>query len=278
MGRSLRPPDVVVRELNRAVTSPLAIALLYIALVLLFALAYRHAGTFLLQDQPGDRLETYVEAFYFSAVTITTLGYGDIAPADRLTRLLAAIQALTGMVLIGLFLNAFALRISERSRRETEQQLERVRAHAMFELHRLTHDLAREMWCHGPDRLAAVRVWHGDHHLETWSPDDVLDDASWPSLRTAADDGDRLGALARQLGEVGRDFVALLDADLRDALALLTSQLERRRRLEQLGDEEDRALHQAGTALRSALLHFNRLLLRRATQVEHHDAAAGESA
>ena len=43
---------------------------------------------------------------YFSIVTITTLGYGDIVPLTDQARVLVGIEALLGVVLIGLFLNA----------------------------------------------------------------------------------------------------------------------------------------------------------------------------
>lgn len=41
--------------------------------------------------------------FYFSAVTFTTLGYGDIQPATSGTRLLASIESLAGALLMALF-------------------------------------------------------------------------------------------------------------------------------------------------------------------------------
>ena len=45
------------------------------------------------------RLEpwTWIQAFYFSVVTITTVGYGDLAPSGDLSRLFAAIYILTGV-------------------------------------------------------------------------------------------------------------------------------------------------------------------------------------
>jgi Ion channel len=49
-----------------------------------------------------------VRMCYFSAITITTLGFGDITPVSSLSRALVAIEAVCGVVLIGLFLNAVA--------------------------------------------------------------------------------------------------------------------------------------------------------------------------
>ena len=48
-------------------------------------------------------------ALYFSIVTFTTLGYGDITPTAEF-RLLAASEALVGVMLTGLFLFCLARR------------------------------------------------------------------------------------------------------------------------------------------------------------------------
>jgi len=47
---------------------------------------------------------------YLSAVTVTSLGYGDIVPLTITTRLLVASEAVLGVVTAGLFLNAIASR------------------------------------------------------------------------------------------------------------------------------------------------------------------------
>jgi hypothetical protein len=48
----------------------------------------------------------YWRLVYLSAITITTVGYGDIVPISGLTRLLVAIEATFGIVLLGLFVNS----------------------------------------------------------------------------------------------------------------------------------------------------------------------------
>lgn len=49
---------------------------------------------------------------YFSATTITTVGFGDIVPLTATARALVAIEAIAGWVLAGLFLNSLASRIA----------------------------------------------------------------------------------------------------------------------------------------------------------------------
>lgn len=52
---------------------------------------------------------------YFSVVTIATLGYGDIVPLSALARLLVAVEAVWGIFVAGLFINAFFTRHSNSS-------------------------------------------------------------------------------------------------------------------------------------------------------------------
>jgi hypothetical protein len=49
---------------------------------------------------PAGQLETFEKAIYFSFVTFTTLGYGDITLSEG-WRLLTGIEALNGILLIG---------------------------------------------------------------------------------------------------------------------------------------------------------------------------------
>lgn len=47
-----------------------------------------------------------IDALYFSAVTITTLGFGDFLPVTEKGKIIVGLQAVFGVCLIGLFLNA----------------------------------------------------------------------------------------------------------------------------------------------------------------------------
>ncbi|MCW2983805.1 MAG: hypothetical protein JWR63_1375 [Conexibacter sp.] len=63
---------------------------------------------------PSAAGEPYWRYLYLSAVTITTLGFGDITPITTTARLLVGLEAVLGVVLIGLFLNG----VAQRSRRQ----------------------------------------------------------------------------------------------------------------------------------------------------------------
>ena len=67
--------------------------------VLVFAVAYRLLGI------EGDEGVTVSDHVYFSAVTFSTLGYGDFRPAAD-ARLLAASQAIIGNLHLGIIVGA----------------------------------------------------------------------------------------------------------------------------------------------------------------------------
>jgi Ion channel len=55
----------------------------------------------------------YYRMFYFSAITITTTGFGDIVPITEGARLTVAFETILGVILIGLFLNSLSFKIGE---------------------------------------------------------------------------------------------------------------------------------------------------------------------
>ena len=67
-------------------------------IIFVFARLYQMIG--FAQTEPGQ-FPSYQEAVYFSVVTWTTLGYGDLAPSAE-ARALAASQALLGYIFLGL--------------------------------------------------------------------------------------------------------------------------------------------------------------------------------
>jgi hypothetical protein len=101
--------DVRVSTLLCAVNSYLLIGLSFSMLFILLDLIA--PGSFHLSGDPANKFSTIL---YFSFVTLTTLGYGDILPLTALARSLAAFTALFGQLylviimafLIGKFISA----------------------------------------------------------------------------------------------------------------------------------------------------------------------------
>jgi len=62
---------------------------------------------------------SWVDSFYFSAVTLTTVGFGDLTPTTSASKLFTVFYIFTGISLIGALLNEFlkghARRLSERA-------------------------------------------------------------------------------------------------------------------------------------------------------------------
>lgn len=68
--------------------------------IVLFAVAFKIlVGLEGIGSLQGDMTMGFDEFFYYSAVTYTTLGFGDITPLGYL-RLLTAVESLTGMLLV----------------------------------------------------------------------------------------------------------------------------------------------------------------------------------
>lgn len=92
--RSVVGKDMIYGGINIYLTIGLAFALLYRALVVLVPGAIKGL-------QPGAQTS---EALYFSFVTLTTLGYGDITPVSGGARMLATVEAIIGQLYIAVLL------------------------------------------------------------------------------------------------------------------------------------------------------------------------------
>src|SRR5262249_50467365 len=98
----------------RTVMGKLMICLLMLGLlcnwVLLYAVAYAYLGLI-----DGERLvREPITCLYFSIVTWTTLGYGDVRPSMD-ARLVAASEALLGYTWMAFFIGMFALLFKQRA-------------------------------------------------------------------------------------------------------------------------------------------------------------------
>ena len=73
--------------------------------VVAFSVLYYGFGEITLNATP---IEGFGHALYFSVVTWSTLGYGDIVPANAITRTIASVEAIFGYLFMGILV-AFVL-------------------------------------------------------------------------------------------------------------------------------------------------------------------------
>jgi voltage-gated potassium channel len=82
----------------------------YLLLGLLWSYAYRlvlginpHAFVITVSSIPNEPIVGY-KALYFSLITLSTVGYGDIVPVSNVARMLAAMEAMTGTLFIAVLI------------------------------------------------------------------------------------------------------------------------------------------------------------------------------
>jgi voltage-gated potassium channel len=68
----------------------------------LFAIVFVFSGLIYQVEHPVNtqNFDTFLDAFYFSVVTMTTVGFGDLTPISELGRLLTVLMIFTGVALI----------------------------------------------------------------------------------------------------------------------------------------------------------------------------------
>ena len=80
-------------------------------IIVLCAFFYSHPGSLAYRD--GLDGQSFLQGLYFSTITFTTLGYGDLYPAaNGLSRLVAMAEAIAGGCLMALFIVSLAKRFS----------------------------------------------------------------------------------------------------------------------------------------------------------------------
>jgi voltage-gated potassium channel Kch len=108
----------MVKNLFTSITTqkPYAYAIAYLLLIPIFALLFYFLPG--LEIKYSESSPKIIQIIYFSIVTMTTLGYGDITPQNSYAQLLAASEAILGVVIIGLFLNSLSYTLSLSSQEE----------------------------------------------------------------------------------------------------------------------------------------------------------------
>ncbi len=83
----------------------------YLLIGLLWSMAYKLLGTvspdaFAFTNVPNaDQEMTSFNAFYFSFSTLSSVGYGDITPASKVARMLAVMEAVTGILYVAVLIS-----------------------------------------------------------------------------------------------------------------------------------------------------------------------------
>ena len=99
----LRAPSVTTEVLCASISA-------YLMLGMIWTLAYwlvdrlTPGGAFSFNTNAGEHCINGVTGFYFSFVTLSTVGYGDITPVSRLARWLAAMEAMTGLLYVAVLI------------------------------------------------------------------------------------------------------------------------------------------------------------------------------
>jgi hypothetical protein len=99
----LRAPSVNTEVLCASISA-------YLMLGLMWTLAYwlvdqlTPGGAFSFNTNAGTRSINGFTGFYFSFVTLSTVGYGDITPVSRMARWLAAMEAMTGLLYVAVLI------------------------------------------------------------------------------------------------------------------------------------------------------------------------------
>ncbi len=96
--------DELFDRLSALITPAFVFFTFYSLIVIVFASIYRvidlysAANHFVIGGTPGDI--SFLESLYFSVITLSTVGYGDITPVSNLVRAIAGVQVISGVLLL----------------------------------------------------------------------------------------------------------------------------------------------------------------------------------
>jgi len=98
LGQALREGPTTSRRIMGAVAAYLLIGMIWSLAYYLVALQIPEAFSVQGSFAPGDRESLQSQLFYFSFVTLTTLGYGDIVAVHPVVRMLVILEGVVGQL------------------------------------------------------------------------------------------------------------------------------------------------------------------------------------
>jgi hypothetical protein len=99
----LRAPSVNVEVLCASISAYLMLGLMWTIAYWLVAQVTPTAFAFNTTTGTKESMEGF-NAFYFSFITLSTVGYGDITPVSKVARMLAATEAMTGLLYVAVLI------------------------------------------------------------------------------------------------------------------------------------------------------------------------------
>ena len=99
----LRAPSVNVEVLCASISAYLMLGLMWTIAYWLVAQVTPTAFAFNTTTGTKESMEGF-NAFYFSFITLSTVGYGDITPVSKVARMLAAMEAMTGLFYVAVLI------------------------------------------------------------------------------------------------------------------------------------------------------------------------------
>ncbi|CDK40179.1 NAD-binding protein [Halorubrum sp. AJ67] len=188
---------------------------------LVTAISYGTVGSYALRDQ-FNGVETIVDAFYFTVVTASTVGYGDVIPATGPDSDIAQLFVLSSLVMnvaafavaLGVLLTpAIEAQLSKALGKMTEKQIDLLDDHVLILGYGdLTEPILEELDGRGGTTYAVITTNEAAARR--------LDERSVPTL--TADPSD-VEPLERAHIADARAVVVATENDAQDALAILTA-------------------------------------------------------
>lgn len=105
------------------------ISICILTIIVTFAIAYRlidviDCNSFKYNGEMNNAFDILVNWLYFSVITFTSLGYGDIVPVSNVAKVFVSIEAIIFTVIISFIIMNFKSKTNENKEKDTEQNEE----------------------------------------------------------------------------------------------------------------------------------------------------------